>query len=503
MITLISPPMLEDENSSLFLGRRGTPPLSLAYLSSIIEKNSLTYNIIDAITYKERSFIEKFDINIYGLSLSKIASKLDDSTEVVGITSMYSSEWPIISMLCKEIKTRFPDVLIIVGGEHPTVDFKNILNYEPAIDICFIGESDASFDYFLKNLGSEEIYNTPGIAYRNKNREVVSNETSRITQIDHLIPSWKLIDLDYYHNNQLSSSSFNKKSMPILASRGCPYKCTFCTNVAVWGNRYVMRSPESIINEMKFYKEEYGVTHFDFLDMSMNINKSWFSSLLDIFIKEMPGITWQMEAGSRSEILDYDILKRMYESGNSIIDYAPETGSKSLAKKIEKRLNFDKFFKSVQTAISLNYLVKSNFIIGLPGETKLDLIKTIFTALRLGSMGARGVVVFLYSPMIGTPLSKGQGLYENETKEEYDKRILDLAGITCVKIFRLKTLFTNPERELYAILANATTVSAYFLSWIRYPKNSINLYKNISKKSPQGPFEMAFFLLLTRLRILR
>lgn len=499
-ITLISPPMIWDENSKLFLGRRGTPPMSLAYLAGALEKIGTDYQIIDAISFEQMSTICDGEFQVLGLGLDDIVEKIDDDSSIIGISSMFTSEWVVVSELARKIKEEYPHKTIVVGGEHPTVDYERILKFEKSIDVCFLGESDDTLIQFIQAYSSPEQYQVEGIAYRDEQGNIHSSRSKRISDINELIPSWKKIDLSYYHNNQLSSSMASVRSMPILATRGCPYKCTFCTNETVWGIRYVMRAPHKVIEEMKFYQAHYGVSHFDFLDMAMNINKAWFSELLDLFIEQMPGITWQMEAGSRSEILDWEILDKMYRSGNRVLDYAPETGSEELARKIKKRISFPKFFQSVEHAVSLGFFVKANLIIGFPHETWRDVFKTVLMAFKLGLMGARGVVVFLYAPMIGTEISEERKLYKEDQADEYFRRVKELAGQTCVKIFSIKKFFINPKREFLAILANVVMALSYLLSWLHTPLNAVRFFKNVFHKRPEGPFEMAFFLLIKRFR---
>src|SRR5690606_2347057 len=97
-------------------------------------------------------------------------------------------------------------------------------------------------------------------------------------------------------------------------------------------------------------------------------NKKWFKELLTTLIDRFPNITWEMTPGTRSEILDREILTLLKRSGIKQLAYAPETGSLEMSKKIQKKLDHQKIYQSIRIAHSLDIEVKASTIIGFPDE---------------------------------------------------------------------------------------------------------------------------------------
>lgn len=464
-ITLISPPMIATYENSFYTGRRGGPPLSIAYLARVIENNHTDYDVIDCMAYDDINGLEPWgELLLSGLSMDKTVDLIDPKTNVVGITAMFTSEWVVVREIAKRIKNKFPQMLIITGGEHATADADNIITYDKEIDFCFLGESEDSLEFFIKNFSNQNYFKTPGVVYRDNAGKPVRNPRAvRKKNLDTLWPSWDKINVKYYTERKYSYSRLGTRAMPILSTRGCPYKCTFCTNEQMWGPTYVMRSVDSVIQEMKYDIEMYGVEHFDFLDLATSVNRRWFVDLTTAIIKELPGISWEMTVGTRSEILD-----------------------------------FDKFYKTVETAVRLDLDVKANIIIGFPHETLRELFDTVYMSLKLGWMGVKGISIFMFVPFPGSELSEQYFKKLYPTKDEYETYIKGQAGTGGAKVFNFKDIFLNPHEQVYALISNSVMVIAYFLSMIRRPYYFKKFFLNIWNGQPVSAVEVAIYFVLIK-----
>lgn len=496
-ITLINPPMISTYDGDFYLGRKGAPPLNLAYLASIIVNAGHDYEVIDAMACTDRSTFNGW--TIYGISLQSIVEKISSETDVVGITAMFTSEWALVRELSKLIKKKLPTVTLIIGGEHATCDAKNIITFEPTIDLCFSGEAEVSFEEFLKIHPHKNYELIKGITYRDQTGKAISTtQPTRLKSLDHTSPRWEKIPVHFYLENKLSYSQIGRVSMPILATRGCPYTCTFCTNEIMWGTTYAKRSPESIVAEMKLYQSLFGVEHFDFIDLAMAINKAWLKDLCILIQKEIPNISWEMTVGTRSEILDEEILELLMKSGNTVICYAPETGSSTMAQKIQKRINFKKFYKSVNLAVNAGFDVKANLIIGFPSESLYELVATLFMSLRLGFMGVKGVSIFKFTPFPGSRLGEKKFPKQCGSLEEYEKIITRETGEGGAKVVNIFHVFKNPGDQTYAFLTNVSMVMSYLICALRRPKYLKQFFINLKKGTPIAPVEVAVYSLLRK-----
>ena len=504
--TLISPPMISTYENSFYTGRRGGPPLSIAYLARVLHNCHIDYDVIDCMAYDDVDGLQPWDnLLLSGLAIDKAVDMINPKTNVVGITAMFTSEWIIVREMARRIKLKYPNMLIITGGEHATADAENIITYDSEIDFCFLGESEDSLEFFVKNLSANEHFKTPGVVYRDNvtGKPVKNPRGSRKKNLDTLLPLWDKIDVNYYVDRKYSYSRLGTRAMPILSTRGCPYKCTFCTNEQMWGPTYVMRSVDSVIQEMKYNIETYDIEHFDFLDLATSVNRRWFVELTKAIIKELPGISWEMTVGTRSEILDEEVLTLIRDSGNLIVGVAPEAGSETMIKKVKKKLDFPKFFNTIRTAVRLNLDVKANIIIGFPHETPRELFDTIFLCLKLGWLGVKGISIFKFVPFPGSELSTQYFKLLYPTREEYDQYLRSQAGTGGAKVVNPLEFFKNPEEQFYAFISNVVMVLAYFLSMVRRPRYFKQFFVNILTGQPVSAVEVAIYFLLIRFGVFK
>ena len=497
-ITLISPPTVHSFDSEFFVGRRGGPPLNLGYLSAALERAGIPHDVIDAMAYDETVVTPLLHFKLKGMPPEEIVARIDPRSKVVGIASMFTCEWLVVRELARMIKTRFPDVILIIGGEHATAAADSIIRFEKDIDYCFLGEADETLVEFVKALPEGRQGETPGIVRRAGEGGIVTNpRPRRIRELDSLVPRWDQIPVDYYLSRKLSYSRLGHRAMPILATRGCPYLCTFCTNEQMWGGRYVKRSVDSVISEMLRYRQQHGVEHFDFLDLSTAIDRKWFKELLERMIRDLPGISWEMTVGTRAEILDREILTLLKRSGTKSVCYAPETGSASMAAKVKKKLDHARLYRSVADAVDLGFDVKANVILGFPGETFRELAQTLWMVLRLGASGVKGVSVFKFTPYFGSALGDELG-YRELTAERYEQVIQEFNGVAGARVFNLFAVLREPREQMYAFLSNSFMVASFLLSAVRRPSYLIELWRNVRGRSPECAFEVAVFYLLKR-----
>src|SRR5262245_19125373 len=129
--------------------------------------------------------------------------------------------------------------------------------------------------------------------------------------------------------------------MPVLASRGCPFSCTFCTSPQMWGTSLYLRDPKSVVEEIRQLYSVYGIDHVDMIDLVGFIKPTWTKELLNELIKADLPVTWLHGAGTRSEVMSEEILDLIKASKAARIHYAPETGSKSTIEKIGKKIDLD------------------------------------------------------------------------------------------------------------------------------------------------------------------
>src|SRR6185369_10287704 len=109
----------------------------------------------------------------------------------------------------------------------------------------------------------------PGLAVRRDGATVHTGPRARIRALDDMPgPDWDVFPIEPYLAGNISFGASFGRNMPILASRGCPYQCTFCSNPAMWTTRYIIRSVDNVIAEIEHYRERFHITGLQFYDLT-------------------------------------------------------------------------------------------------------------------------------------------------------------------------------------------------------------------------------------------
>ena len=193
----------------------------------------------------------------------------DYKAEIIGITNNYTSQLQDVLDLCKLIKISFPKTKIIIGGAHATIDHKELIK-EPNIDYIVIGEGEITFTELINAIiQKKNITEIQGITYKSENNIKLNDKRQLIQNLDSLpIMDRSLINFkEYlYHSPTNYYSTLNIPIGTIITSRGCPFRCVFCSTQKVWENKWRSRSVNNIFEEIVELVKEYGVKEISFQD---------------------------------------------------------------------------------------------------------------------------------------------------------------------------------------------------------------------------------------------
>jgi radical SAM superfamily enzyme YgiQ (UPF0313 family) len=289
-------------------------------------------------------------------------------------------------------------------------------------------------------------------------------------------PAWEFFPIRNYIDHGAMPGVAIGRSMPIMASRGCPYKCTFCSNPQMWGNLWRARTPEDVLAEMVEYKKYYNVTNFDFYDLTAIVQKEWTVQMARLIIDNDLQITWQLPSGTRSEALDREVVDLLYRSGCRNIIYAPEHGSTDMLDRIKKRINKKNMLHSVRGACLANIKTKANFIVGFPDETIGHVFSSYLFAMRMAMAGLDDVSFFPFSPYPGSALF-------NRLKDE---GLIDMSDQYFTNLITNPTSFTRHlPAWLLPFLAFIGIALFYSTSFLLRPQRVYHLARAIWTKRPQ------------------
>ena len=415
-ICLIRPPALIDKYG---FSIEAVPPIGLAYIAASIKDAGFDVYAIDAVGESPRQYnpvtftpnltveYKKGRLYTNGLSNEEIIDRIDPDTTVIGLSCMFSNNWLADRKLIADLKAAFPDTLIIAGGESISAKPELWLSQAPGLEVCVIGEGEETIQDFLHAVKwGTDWRDVAGLVYRDSYGQIVTTEKrTRIKDIEDIPrPAWDMFPLDHYEKYKLQYSVTSSKSMPLLATRGCPYSCTFCSSPQMWGTKYIMRTPEAVADEIQFLIDNYQVDEIDFYDLTAIIKREWIIAFSKIIVERNIKIKWNIPAGTRSEAIDGEVASYLHLSGCTNITYAPESGSDRMLKLIKKKVSLPKMLDSMRASNRNNMRIYINMILALPGERHSDIWKTMWFLVKSSWVGVYEVGLAMFHPYPGSAL---------------------------------------------------------------------------------------------------
>jgi len=404
-IVLVRPPMVLSKFS---LSTSTTPPLAIAYLSANLRANGYDPQTIDALgeDVERLTAIEGTVGLAQGLPIAEIVARIDAEAEIIGYSAMFSCSWTYDKQILEQIRERFPAALIVAGGEHVSACADYVLQDCPALDLCVIGEGDETLlDIVNTNFAGADPRTVDGIVFSENGTIRRNPARARIRDIDNIPePDWDGLPIEVYLEGGYGHGINLGRSMPLLATRGCPYQCTFCSSPYMWTTRWQARSPQKVFDEMTKYINRYNAQNFDLYDLTAIVKKQWIVEFCDLIIESGLKFTWQLPSGTRSEAIDAEVVDKLWLSGCRNMNYAPESGSPTVLKRIKKRVSLPRLMSSMNAAISRGLNVKINMIFAFPEDTPREMLSNFGFGIKCAWLGVHDSSFIPYVPYPGSEL---------------------------------------------------------------------------------------------------
>lgn len=357
------------------------PLLSLAYLAAVARREGFKVSILDL----------GIETEPYGV----LRKTLDDFLpRFVGITAT-TPLFPEAAALSEIIKNHLGErVKLIIGGPHASALPEEVLR-QSSFDILIFGEGEDALVEILKEKSFLEIR---GIYYK-KDGEILRTEPRCLTNsLDSLpFPAMDLFDIGRYKCprllNRLSPMS------NYMASRGCVYGCTFC-NKNIFGRRFRTKSPELVIEEIK-YMLSAGIKEIRMVDDMFTTDMERAKIICRLIIKNGLKFPWNLAAGLRVDSLDEEFLRLAKEAGLYQVSLAFESGDQASLDSINKGITLEQSERAMKLVRKCGLESVGFFMLGLPADTEESLKKTLDFAVKLSPDLAK---VTITTPFPGTAL---------------------------------------------------------------------------------------------------
>lgn len=373
------------------------PSLGLGYLATAI-RDQHQVSILDGI--KER------------VKPSQLVSYLQKNLpDVVGF-QFYTFDQKFIKEYLRVVKEVNSRIVTLVGGPHPSaLPEETMDSLAPDLDFAFKGEAEVGLPLLLEQvsglgktrniekLNPEALEKIPGLVWRNNHRVKINSQIF-VENLDNFgFPSWDLINPQKYPPAQHGAFFKNFPIAPIITTRGCPFRCTFCAGHLISGRKTRFRSAEHVLEEIKILYHDYGIREIHIVDDNFTLNPTFVRNFCKQLIKADLKISWAVPNGIRVDTLDEELLSLMKGSGLYLISLGIESGSDRILKLMKKNLTTDMVRQKIKLARRVGLDVAGFFILGFPGETREEMERTIDFSLSLDLIRAN---FFTYLPFPGT-----------------------------------------------------------------------------------------------------
>ena len=360
-----------------------------------------------------------------------------------------------IASYCKKFR---PETTVIAGGHHLTIFAQKVLSDYKDVDYILKGESESTLPELIECLeDAKDFTNIDGLVYR-KNDSVVDNpKVEFIKDIDDIpFPDVDLVNLADYEFS--TENWFNPKgheinhSMPLLTSRSCPFKCSYCSMFLVQGPKIRCRSPENVVDEIQHYYENYGQNYFSIIDDNFAFGRKRFIEICNLIVKRGLDIQFDTTNGYDLNFVYDDVLSAMIDAGFlrssfSIESGHPEMRMKHMNKPLKQKRIYDAYTVLNKYKDLGKFDFTTLFVIGMPQETHESLKATtdIILDLKLDKI-AMGFAI----PYPGTKLfevCKRDNLFIIDPDEFLVSDIYNHENQVCLKPYALEAEDISRFRE--------------------------------------------------------
>lgn len=330
-------------------------PLGILSLASYLEDNRFSVKLVDF-------DVEELTVNYV---LKKHTPKI---VCISGTTASRFESFKIASL----VKKYNSEILVVYGGTHASFTINDTLKNVPEIDLIVRGEGEKILlDVVSAFLHNKSWKSVSGISYENKGR-IISNNVPRFINLDNIDLNYDLIDFGKY---KFKIDFVDVPAMNFMMTRGCPFKCTFCSASKMWGCTYRKKSVDKSIYDLKFLVDDLGYKAIKFFDSTLTADKLFMKS----FLKEVRNseLKFEWECESRIDVLSIDLLSEMKRNGCRVVDLGLESANQRILNSIDKKVTPSMARSALIKTKSVDVKSKMFFMYGLPTETLNEATDTL------------------------------------------------------------------------------------------------------------------------------
>jgi len=328
-----------------------------------------------------------FDRNEGG-GLDQVLSALQP--RVVGI-SIKSATFSAGKTLARQVRAAAPGAVIVGGGPHPTIEPGDMLSRSRDFDLVLAGEAEQSVTELCRRLEEDDgldvsrapgsapapgqaraladlMAGIPGVGFRGDNGDVKLEAPVIVQDLDAL----PFPRLESFINLDAPARPYH-----MMTSRGCPYRCAYCSVRSIAGRKLRTRSVESVVEELLYARSAYGIEGFEVDDDNFTLQIDRAKMICEAMVQRRVEIPWYLPNGIRAEMLDRELARLLKLANCHTVALGIESADPDVLRVIHKGLKPEVVQRAVSLLHSEGIRVMGFFIIGLPGSSLASDLRTI------------------------------------------------------------------------------------------------------------------------------
>lgn len=429
---LIDPPSMEvniSEEEGLKQAKEEhacAPPLGLAYMAAVLQKNGIDVKIIDAKS-----------LNMSHKEVSEVVE--NERPDLVGVT-VFTSQLRSALLTCRGIREAYPAAKIIVGGPH-IHPLHNEVIQKDFVDFCVRGEGESTMLELVDAISNgADLKKVRGITFKEADEIVVSPDRPFIQDLDTLpFPARELLP-NHIYKGEIGGGERGRFTYA-ATSRGCPFRCHFCSVPRFWPI-HRRRSVANVLDELEHISKRYEIRYVKFTDEMFHLDNKWTREFCQGMVERglNEEITWSCD--SRVDTVSGDILEGMRRANCRVIFFGIEFGNQRILDFSGKGTTIAQIYKAIDMTKKAGISPTGNFMLGYPTETRETIEDTIALAKSLDLDFCSFSIV---TPFPGSRLyeyCKQNDLLHTENWEEYNyfhpgKGIIKLSDVSDEELMSL------------------------------------------------------------------
>ena len=346
-VLLVEPPKVPWE----MMGSVLAPPLGLAQLAGCLEEAHIPVDILEA--------------NALGMSWKELEAAIAQAgPDLIGLT-VYTPYVPEVSYAVRLARRAAPHAVIALGGPHVTFTAGETLAAMPEVDVIARGEGDRIVVDLARALAAGDgLEGVQGISFR-RDGAVVDNPAAPPVDVTTLpMPAFHLLPMDRYQWPELGGPFAT-----LLASRGCPFQCTFCSEWPFWRGGWRPYDPERVLDQLDELVNRYGRRNVWFGDDCFNVDHDHMAALCEGILRRGLQVNWYYQGRADLLVKYQDLLPLARRAGNRMVQIGIEASDDEQRDTLNKRLRTETVQEAVKLLRRNDIVCQGMMMVGLPGDS--------------------------------------------------------------------------------------------------------------------------------------